>query len=243
MPGRLRNAPDPIDEIDQTDQLDRTDGVYMTHSLHREGTTDSLSRDYCIFIYPARGFSYKGSGPKVRRIAEFFYSEEPSNMIVTSLRRNLYSGVAPEEILDKLKDGDRIYVNFNSREKVKQCLIGLKNMKEGVSVVVSGLIDKARELANEVGLNPHTINLSLGIHGRTDLLPPPDIRQFSTMCGHGMVAPNLVRDVIRRIKKGKLDLWNGSLLLAAPCTCGIYNPHRSEELLKEVAPLYTISRW
>jgi len=215
----------------------------MTHSLHREGTVDSLGRDYCLFIYPARGFNYAGSGPKVRRLVELFYEEGPSNMITTALRRNLYSGVRPEEVLENIKDGTRVYCAFNSRETLKRTLIGIKKLDEGVSVVVSGLIDRVRDLAAEIGLNPHTINLSLGIHGRTDLLPPPDIRQFSTMCGHGMVAPNLVRDVIRRVKTGKLDFWKGSLVLAGPCTCGIYNPHRSEELLADLAPLYTVSRW
>lgn len=215
----------------------------MTHSLHREGTLNSLERDYALFIYPARGFNLKGSGPKVRRLAELFYAIGPSNMAVTALRRNLYSGVPPEEILKGVKDGDRIYCTFYSREKLKETLLGIQELDEGISVVVSGLIDQVRELAAEMGLNPHTINLSLGIHGRTDLLPPADIRQFTTMCGHGMIAPALVRDVLRRVKRGKLNFWEGSVLLASPCTCGIYNPHRSEELLKDLAPLYTVQRW
>lgn len=215
----------------------------MTHSLHREGTLNSLERDYALFIYPARGFNLKGSGPKVRRLAELFYAIGPSNMAVTALRRNLYSGVPPEEILKGVKDGDRIYCTFYSREKLKETLLGIQELDEGISVVVSGLIDQVRELAAEMGLNPHTINLSLGIHGRTDLLPPADIRQLTTMCGHGMIAPALVRDVLRRVKRGKLNFWEGSVLLASPCTCGIYNPHRSEELLKDLAPLYTVQRW
>jgi len=174
---------------------------------------------------------------------ELLYQTGPSNMIVTTLRRNLYSGVSPDEVLDSIKDGARVYCTFNSREKLKEALIRLKEADEGISIMVSGLIDRVRELTSEIGLNPHTINLSLGIHGRTDRLPPPDIRQFITMCGHGMVSPNLVRDVIRKVKTEKLSCWEGSLILAAPCTCGIYNPHRSAELLKELTPLYTAARW
>ena len=215
----------------------------MTHSLHREGTLDSLERDLCLFIYPARGFNYAGSGPKVRHLMELVYPAGPSNMIVSTLRRNLYSGVTPDEVLDSVRDGARVYCTFNSREKLKEALIKIKEADEGISVVVSGLIDQIREIADEIGLNPHTINLSLGIHGRTGRLPPPDIRQFITMCGHGMVSPNLVRDVIRKVKTGKLSCWEGSLTLAEPCTCGIYNPHRSAELLKDLIPLYTVTRW
>jgi hypothetical protein len=57
-----------------------------------------------------------------------------------------------------------------------------------------------------------------------------------------MVSPELVRDVIRRIKAGKLDFWEGSIVLAGPCTCGIYNPSRSEELLRELISLYAVNR-
>ncbi len=215
----------------------------MTHSLHREGTIDSLEKDYTLFIYPARGFNYDGSGPKARRLVEILYPLSPANMIVSTLRRNLYSGVRPEEVLESIQDGAKVYSVFTSREELKNALIRMKEKDEGFSITVSGLIDRIREIAAEIGLNPHTINLSLGIHGRTDRLPPPDIRQFTTMCGHGMVSPHLVRDVIRRVKRGKLDLWEGSLVLAGPCVCGIYNPCRSKELLNDLVPLYTVSRW
>lgn len=215
----------------------------MTHSLHREGTLDSLNKDFALFIYPARGFNYKGSAPKISHMMELLYQSGPSNMIVSTLRRNLYSGVRPEEVLNSIKDGARIYSTFHSREKLKEAIIALKKADEGISIVVSGLIDRVREIASEIGLSPHTINLSLGIHGNKKQLPPSDIRQFTTMCGHGMVSPSLVRDVIRRIKTGKLNAWEGSLILAGPCTCGIYNPNRSEELLQELAPIYTVDRW
>jgi hypothetical protein len=57
------------------------------------------------------------------------------------------------------------------------------------------------------------------------------------------VTVGLVRDVIRKVNKGEVTAWEGSLILAKPCACGIYNPHRSEELLNEMAPLYAVDRW
>lgn len=215
----------------------------MTHSLHREGSIDSLERDYALFIFPARGFNWKGSTPKVKRLMELVYAAGPSNMICSSLRKNLYSDVPPAEIMDRIKDGDRVFCVFNSKKKLKLALEGIQAADEGISIVVTGLISRVRELASEIGLNPHTVNISLGIHGKTDQLPPPDIRQFTTMCGHGMISPALVRDVLRKVKSKKMTFWEGSLSLAKPCTCGIYNPHRSEELLSEIKPLYTVDRW
>ena len=197
----------------------------MTHSLHREGSLESLEKDYVLFIYPARGFNYKGSAPKVRHMVELLYQAGPVNMIPTSLRRNMYSGVTNEEILDSITvEGTRVYSVFNDREKLKKALILLKEAGRGISVMVSGITDRVREIAAGLGINPHMINLSLGIHGRTDRLPPADIRQFTTMCGHGVVSPFLVKEMIRRVKTGKVSEWDGSVLLAEPCTCGILQP-------------------
>jgi hypothetical protein len=216
----------------------------MTHSLHREGSLESLAKEYVLFIYPARGFNYKGSAPKVRHMVELLYQAGPVNMIPTSLRRNMYSGVTNEEILDSITvEGTRVYSVFDDRRKLTKALALLKKADEGISVMVSGMIDNVRDIAAELGIKPHMINLSLGIHGRTDRLPPADIREFTTMCGHGVVSPYLVKDMIRRVKTRKVSEWEGSVLLAEPCTCGIYNPCRSQELLKEKAPLYTVDRW
>jgi len=135
----------------------------MTHSLHREGKLESLEKDYAVFIYPARGYNYKGSSPKVRRLVEIVYQVGPANMIATTLRKNLYSGVEPEEVLDSIKtEGCRVFTVFNSRDKIKDLLKRFKEADQGISIVVSGLIDRVRDIAAEVGINPHTINLSLG---------------------------------------------------------------------------------
>jgi hypothetical protein len=214
----------------------------MTHSIHREGPPDLLNQEFVLFVYPARGFNYDGSGPKIRRLGEMLFHQGPANLLVLSLRQNMYSGVPQEEILDSIKDGTKIFSVLEGQEKLKDTLAKIKAMDEGISIVVTGNIDRVRQVAAEIGLDPHTINLSLGIHGRTDRLPPADIRQFTTMCGHGMVSPSLIRDVIRRIKAGKLDLWVASLIAAAPCACGIYNPCRSAEMLKDLVPLYTRNR-
>ncbi len=238
----------------------------MTHSLHREGTLDSLERDYVLFIYPSKGNNYKGSAPKVRRLAELVSQSNPVNLIVKTRRQNKDGGTKPDEVqkntavegtsaycvfnreknlsLEIIQfDGTRVYCAFDSREAFKEALIRIKEADEGISIVVSGIIDRVREIAADIGIDPHMVNLSLGIHGRTDRLPPADIREFTTMCGHGLVSPQLVRETIRRVKTGKIDVKQGSETLSAPCICGIHNPSRSAELLREKAPLYTVDRW
>jgi hypothetical protein len=216
----------------------------MTHSLHREGALDSLERDYVLYVYPAKGINWKGSVPKVRRLAEMVYQAGPANLILTTLRRNMYSGITPEEVVESItQEGTRVFCVFDGREKITEALRKIKEADEGISIVVSGVIDRVREISAKVGIDPHTINLSLGIRGRTDRLPPADIREFTTMCGHGLVSPHLVRDIIRRVRTGKIDEWKGSIVLAKPCACGIFNPFRAMELLGEKVPLYTVDRW
>jgi hypothetical protein len=238
----------------------------MTHSLHREGSLDSLDKDYVLFIYPSRGHNYKGSAPKVRHMAELVHQAGPVNVMVKTRRRKIAAGAgqdgAAREISveggnaycvfdgkDKLPidiiqhDGTRVYTVFDSPQKLKEALAKIKEADEGISIVISGRIDRLREIAAEIGIDPHMVNLSLGIHGRTDRLPQADIREFTTMCGHGLVSPNLVRDTIRRVKTGKVSEEKGCEILAAPCLCGIHNPSRSAELLRDKGPLYTVDRW
>ena len=116
----------------------------MTHSIHREGPLDLLNQEYVLFVYPARGFNYDGSGPKVRRLGEMLFHQGPANLLVLSLRQNMYSGVPQEEILNSIKDGAKIFSVLEGREKLKDTLAKIKEMDEGISIVVTGNIDRVR---------------------------------------------------------------------------------------------------
>jgi hypothetical protein len=225
-----------------------------------------LGKDYVLFVYPARGFNYKDSAPKLRRLAELIFLSDPVSMIakerprsgekenepgedryVTRFSCGHADGVDRRQEMLKLQnikyDGTLLFSIFTNREKLREALAKIKEADEGISVVVSAVIDDVRQIVKEIGIDPHMVNLSLGIHGRTDRLPPADIREFTTMCGHGVVSPYLVKDMIRRIKTGKISEWDGSLYLSERCACGVYNPCRSAELFREKAPLYTVDRW
>ena len=54
---------------------------------------------------------------------------------------------------------------------------------------------------------------------------------------------SVIKALGRMVKTGKISKWEGSIVLARPCACGIFNPFRAAELLKEKAPLYTVARW
>jgi hypothetical protein len=238
----------------------------MTHTLHREGSVESLGKDFILFVYPARGFNYKGSAPKVRHLAELIFLAGPVSMrakerprsgeeenksgedrYITRFACGHTDGADIRQEMLKLQnikyDGTLLFSIFKDREELQEALTKIKEADEGISIVVSGIIDDVREIIKDIGIDPHMINLSLGIHGRTDRLPPADIREFTSMCGHGVVSPYLVKDMIRRIKTGKISEWKASQFIGERCACGIYNPCRSAELFREKAPLYAVDRW
>ena len=78
------------------------------------------------------------------------------------------------------------------------------------------------------------MNYSLGIHGKTELLPGKD-PEINTMCGHGMVAFSLIKHMVERIKKGQITAEKAAEKLAAQCHCGIFNPVRAVRILQKLA--------
>ena len=110
------------------------------------------------------------------------------------------------------------------------------------------MIDDVVEIARECGLKPHTASLSLGIFGKTEKLPgkvttpalndegAPEnvVLEIMTMCGHSLIGANLVKDVMEKVRSGKLSPEEGAVVLAKPCTCGIFNVTRCAKRFREV---------
>ncbi len=204
----------------------------MSHSLHRLGTPDNLSRDFCIYSRAARGINRDDCGDKLRRILAIYLSEKPVNFGSSHAGKSYLAGLDPQQYAGTLDHSYGVIANFADREAVKGVLRKQKEAALGISVVVSGLIDEVTQIAREVGLKPHTATLSLGIHGRRALLPEDEILEITTMCGHSLVASRLVRSVRAQVRSGKLSPGEGARILARPCPCGIFNTERCAELLQ-----------
>jgi hypothetical protein len=83
-------------------------------------------------------------------------------------------------------------------------------------------------------LTPHTAALSLGIWGKTELLPERKKLDIHTMCGHAMVPVVLMDSVIAKVKQQKLTVEEAAVELTKPCVCGVFNPTRAAELLQRL---------
>lgn len=205
----------------------------MSHSLHRFGTLENLKNDFCIYTRAAKGVNRENCGDKLRKILEIYISENVVNFGSSHAGKSYLNGLDPKEYAKTLDDSYGIIATFADREAVKGVLRKAKEAELGISTVVSGVIEDVVEIAHECGLKPHTALMSLGIFGKTELLPEDKVLEMTTMCGHSLVAANLVRDVVKKVEDGKLTEDEASLILAKPCTCGIFNTKRCIALMKE----------
>jgi hypothetical protein len=203
----------------------------MTHTLHRVGTVENLSQDFVILVMPSKDINHVGSGPKLRRFLEI--SLESGAIKIGDCRKgNEYHQGGVNGVLEHVEDRAVVHAVFNSEETLSRALTKIKEAELGLCVVVSGLWNRVEKCCRETGLEKHTVNHSLGRWGRTDKLPPREILEINTMCGHGMVSVSLIEEVIDEVKKGKLTPEKGAEKLFRPCMCGIFNPDRAAKLLK-----------
>lgn len=211
----------------------------MTHTLHRFGTDERLlGEDYVVLTMPSKDINHVDSAPKLRRFFELAL-ESGAIKIGDCRTGNEYRQGGVDKILENVEDRAVIHAVFKDRDALVVMLRKLKEAGLGLSVVVSGLFEKVGACCHEAGLEPHTINQSLGRWGKTDQLPPDEVLQINTMCGHGMVSVNLIRKMAQRVRAGKLTAEEAAERLFEPCMCGIFNPHRAARLLSRMAETET----
>ncbi len=204
----------------------------MSHSLHRRGTCESLKDDFVLLVTPSVGINNKGSADSLWKILDIVQEVGPDNL-GSYETGTIYTGATVEEIRTAMGDTPRVRCCFDSREKMFEVIRRIKELDAGLSVVISGLNEDVLEMAKELDLKPHSVNYSLGIHGRTDKLPPEEVLEFITMCGHGMISKNLVIDNIEAVRAGRKKIHDAAVAIAQPCVCGIFNVDRAEKLLKK----------
>jgi hypothetical protein len=202
----------------------------VTHTNHRQGTKESLSRDYVVLIMASRGINDKECGPKVQEFMRLGYKYGPVNAGPARTGDRFMSD--PEKLVDRLARASIGHLVFDDREKVKGFIKELVEADLGLSVVVSGLFDEVGDMCQAAGIKRHTAQCSLGVWGNVETLPDEKILDITTMCGHSMVSFNLVQRMAREVQKGLLSLDEAGRKMARPCSCGVFNPKRAEELLK-----------
>jgi len=127
---------------------------------------------------------------------------------------------------------------FDDKKKIKEVIKQINKTNYGLSVAISGPRKEIESMLKEINIQPHSINIAMGTYGLTKKLPGSNLRKITTMCGHGLISPELVKYMLDKIKAGKISYEEASIELAKPCICGVFNQKRAEEILREIAPLY-----
>jgi len=145
------------------------------------------------------------------------------------------------DILRHVTDGTIVQCTFDNRDKIVALLKELKKDRPWISVIISGVTDIVQHCMYEAGLGHiHSLEYSLGTWGHTDKLPDFPILKTVTMCGHAMIASDLVRKMVRDVKRGRRTVKDCVKEMAECCTCGNYNLTRGERIFRELLPLYMV---
>lgn len=205
----------------------------MTHTLHRLGTPGDLQDDYVVFAMSAKGFNEKGSATKLRQFLKIALKHDPVN--AGDMKTGNLLTHCSQEILEGIQDVSIVHAVFDDERTLVAVLREVKEAELGVSVVVSGLFADVERCAQASGVQSHTVEWSLGVLGRTDLLPRTDVMKITTMCGHGMVAANRVERLALEVRRCRRTPEEAALELALPCVCGVFNIHRAARLIAALA--------
>lgn len=207
----------------------------MTHTLHRQGTTENLQDDYVVFAMSAKGINDVNSAEQMRKFFQIVSRHNPLNL-GDMKTGNTYSQNL-EQLETRVQDTSIVHAVYDNLDTVSDVLAELIQADLGLSVVVSGLLEPVRECCSKLGRSPapHTVEYSLGIWGKKELLPDPAVLEISTMCGHGQVAFNLIKSSVQDIKRGRITSEQAARNLAEVCVCGVFNPLRAAKLLKLMA--------
>ena len=202
----------------------------MSHTLHRRGKSEDLKRDVIVFCMSAKTVNGDGSAPKKQKFFEIVSKYPYANFGDVKTGSQFNSDW--DTVRDSFKDQSVPHFVFTDYDVAASVLKELAEADLGISVVVSGVMDGIVEMCRTSGLKIHTSEHSAGILGKTEKLPDEPILEITTMCGHALVAANLVQEMVRGVKKGKKTVEEAAVELAKPCMCGVFNPKRAEQLLR-----------
>lgn len=226
----------------------------MTHTHHRRGSRESLEKDYVVLsmVDPAVEEQHEYRTPldeRVKRFLEICSEHKPVALLAkTDGRRLRYlKGWSPEmdsgshtvSKLDEVANCDTLadegigHAVYTDAATVKNVLRELKKADLGISIVVSGIFDEVFDACREAGLKPHTVNMSLGTWGRTELLPETSVLELCTMCGHAMISSKLAELMIEKASRGVITPTEAAVELGKQCTCNIFNTERAVDIIKK----------
>ena len=213
----------------------------MTHTLHRVGDKETLSDDFVLLCMAAKGFNENGAAEKMREFLRIVSRHNPVNLGDMKVG-NIFK-LSLEDIIERVSDTSIVHGVFTNLDSVVEVVKEFKAADTGLSLVLSSSFLAARECSKKAGVNIHSVEFSLGIWGKIEKLPDQGILEIITMCGHAMIAPNLVRHLVEKVRAGSMAPDEGSKILGSMCECGVFNTARAENLVQVMATNPSDTKW
>jgi len=201
----------------------------MTHTLNRRGLSETRPGEEIVVLFMVHQQEKNQKLSGMLPLLEAVLKYKPANVIGAPL------GFNEEQLKKIIPRGGIITGVYTNQNDVLNLIAEVKAKKLGISMVLSGLFSDIHCLCRDNDLKEHTYNLSLGIFGKTKKLPDEKTLEIVTQCGHALISQHLVKDIVKKIKRGKITLEDGAQMLIKPCVCGIGNPQRIEKLLRAMA--------
>jgi hypothetical protein len=206
----------------------------MTHSLHRFGSEEELKKDFIVMAMPSKGITEVGSAEKIKKHLAICKRHDPNCMGGQKVGNSCL--ISEDEIIGNAKDIVSTYNGvFSDKNIVKDVLQEEIDEQVGLSIVVSGVYSETKDIADQLGIFPNAVNFSLGIWGKKELLPEPEILEITTLCGHGLISQHLVRNYFKKVEKG-YSAEKAAREIGSLCYCSICNLERIADVLKGGLP-------
>lgn len=223
----------------------------MTHTNHRRGSRISLEGDFILLSMVDKNnftqYNYKESyNSRVQRLLKICMNHDPvglANRLPDKVQRymkywesSMDSGIHRITRIDEIPRAENIdyicHAVFSRKDDVEATLRDLKEADLGISIVISGLFDDIADICKKVGLEPHTVNMSLGTWGRVDLLPSKPVLELCTMCGHALISSQLTERLLDLVEKGSINPEEAAVELGKQCTCNVFNTERAVKIIE-----------
>src|SRR5574341_163254 len=228
----------------------------MTNTLHRysdhyafEGSAhpQPITDDYIVFAMASRGLNDENLVEKYRRFLRLALKHDPVNIGDASkggaLRPRADMNPTahwrrdhtpdPEGVIAGIEGHTTVAAVFDSYQAMRAFVEEVKAADLGISINISAPMEDARRCCEESGITRHSVEYSIGFHGRLDKLPDGTTLELSTMCGHGMVSANFAKKMIEWTKENRRTPEEAARYLARFCICGVFNIHRAEAIIRQ----------
>lgn len=232
----------------------------MTNTLHRysdhyafEGSAhpQPITDDYIVFAMASRGLNDENLVEKYRRFLRLALKHSPVNIGDASKGGALRPrtdmnptahwkrdhAMDPEQVIAGIEGHTTVAAVFDSYQAMKGFVEEVKGADLGISINISAPMEDARRCCEESGITRHSVEYSIGFHGRLDKLPDGTTLELSTMCGHGMVSANFAKKMIEWTKENRRTPEEAARYLARFCICGVFNIHRAEAIIRQACTL------